>query len=443
MSGPTRNDPIFAIHISPERGGDVYLSCPWRKGTEQKGSWVVVQELDAAGFRAIGDVTGFDTQDEGRIRRIMGETTGFVVVLPFRESEPSGTSSYIVDELRVAATLSLPMAVYADRRIGMRLVRTATTAKLVFRAGDPVEVDPKQLFGPFDYDDPSSFRAQVGRKLEDFLECVRRRGAPRVPTYAFLSTRLKGDFAQAREAIESAVETAAGIPCVWAGCQRYATNVKDIQNETRLLIQHATFVVADLTFGPESPDYDSPSRAHEVGMAEACSRPVCLVAQSPRRSPYFAASHLQMYFWDDEAQLHGEIMDWVTNHRGEIGRRVYTHELPKHLPTYLPSIRPTPFAFDRSRRYTAPNAFPLTTFEGWVVAVGFGMNALALSLLVEELLGFQDTFDYAAILAGIAALIFSSDLSRGIRRILGQWKPLRWLVPASGIALLVIWALLR
>ena len=58
--------------------------------------------------------------------------------------------------------------------------------------------------------------------------------------------------------------------------------------------QDATFVIADLTLGVESPDRENPSRAHEIGMAIAYDRSILmLLSQEPRRYPYFSIGDLQ------------------------------------------------------------------------------------------------------------------------------------------------------
>jgi hypothetical protein len=436
----------FEITITTRHQADIYLSCSWQDDAGQDAAWNVVRDLDLARIRAIGDVKGFNTQDETRIRRIMRGAIGFVVVLPFRESQPSRTSPYILEEIRIAAGQSFPIAVFYERRIGLKHSRIEDGVRLTFRTNsgaEPINIPHREVFGPFEYRADEPIQPQIAGKLVEFQDCIGHKGPPIVPPYAFLATRLKDDFDQARRAIETAVERTAGIPCLWAGCQRYACNVKNIQTMTRLMIKHCSFLVADMTYGPESPDYDSPSRAHEVGMADAFERLVCLVAQAPRRDTYFAADHMQMYFWENEDELNRKVAAWIDNHRGQVGRRVFNIELQARAPQYVPCIDQPSFAFDRTHRYVAPNVFPLTALESWVVAVGFGMMALALSLLAQRLLGFQDTFDYAAVLAAIVALIFSSDLSKGIRQALGQWKPLRWLIPITGVALLLVWASLR
>ena len=84
---------------------------------------------------------------------------------------------------------------------------------------------------------------------------------------------------------------------------------------TRLLIKHATFVIADLTLGIESPERENPSRAHEIGMAVAYERPLLLCSQEPRRYPYFSIGDMQMSFWLTEDELEAATRDWIALNR--------------------------------------------------------------------------------------------------------------------------------
>ena len=79
--------------------------------------------------------------------------------------------------------------------------------------------------------------------------------------------------------------------------------MESVRERTRLLIKHATLVIADLTLGTESPERENPSRAHEIGMTIAYGRKLMLCSQEPRRDPYFSIGDMQMTFWSTEADL--------------------------------------------------------------------------------------------------------------------------------------------
>ena len=163
----------------------------------------------------------------------------------------------------------------------------------------------------------------------------------RMRPYAFLIGRLERDFAHAREAIRFAVENEAGIACLWSDDGRHRTNIASVRERTRLLIKHATFVIAELTLGVESPDRENPSRAHEIGLAIGYERKLMLSSQEPRRYPYFSIADLQMTFWDAEDELEQQVRAWIRASRESVARTVFNR-------------RPAAFTFDPKRRYIGP-----------------------------------------------------------------------------------------
>jgi hypothetical protein len=114
------------------------------------------------------------------------------------------------------------------------------------------------------------------------------------------------------------------------------------------LIRHAQFVIADLTLGPESPERENPSRAHEIGMAIAYDKPLMLCSQEPRRYPYFMIGDMQMGFWSDEQELGQAVASWIDANRSVVARRVFNHELASAT-----VARPV-FAFDPGLRFLGP-----------------------------------------------------------------------------------------
>ena len=177
---------------------------------------------------------------------------------------------------------------------------------------------------------------------------VREAPGQGIRPYAFFIGRLERDFRHAREAIRTAVESEAGIPCLWIddGCHR--TDIDSIRERTRQLVRHATFVIADLTLGIESPDRENPSRGHEIGMAVAYERPLMLCSQEPRRVPYYSIGDMQMTFWAAEDELEADVKNWIRMHRAQVARRVFNYELPS------PRIARPVFTYDPARRYVGP-----------------------------------------------------------------------------------------
>jgi hypothetical protein len=183
--------------------------------------------------------------------------------------------------------------------------------------------------------------------VEAFLAAVSS-GSGQVRPYAFFVGRLERDFRHAREAIRTAIEAEAGIPCLWADDGRHRTNVESVRERTRLLIKHAAMVVADLTLGVESPERENPSRAHEIGMAIAYERPLMLCSQEPRRYPYFSIGDMQMTFWATEDELERDVRTWIRFNGRSIARRVFNYRLP--APMYAEPV----FRYDPALRYVGP-----------------------------------------------------------------------------------------
>jgi hypothetical protein len=191
--------------------------------------------------------------------------------------------------------------------------------------------------------EPGAAPADVDRfaaAVREVADCIR--------AYAFFIGRLERDFRHAREALRAAVESEAGIPFLWIDDGRHATNVPGVRERTRLLIEHATFVVADLTLGVESPERENPSRAHEIGMALAYERPLLLCSQEPRRHPYWSIGDMQMTFWATEDELERAVREWIAVNRRSVARDVLNYELP------APSVGRRAFAYDPAQRYVGP-----------------------------------------------------------------------------------------
>lgn len=169
------------------------------------------------------------------------------------------------------------------------------------------------------------------------------------PPFAFFVGRLERDFTHAREAVRVAVEREAGIACLWSDDGTHRLDVPSVRERTRLLIREASFVIADLTLGPESPERENPSRAHEIGMALAYERPVMLCSREPRRYPYFSIGDMRMTFWETEAELSDSVATWIRSTPGVFARRVRNYELDGALCIARPEFR-----FDAARRFVGP-----------------------------------------------------------------------------------------
>lgn len=432
------------IHVAASQHADVYLSGSWRDDESGEVPKELVRRLGARNILCVGDVKVGGDQDPKRIARIVNETSGLAVILPFRGGNDWQTSEFVWEEVSIAASQGIPVILFHDQRVKIKRAEVAG-GYVEFGIPDqgklkPVRVNKDDFVGPLSIveTDLGCFDA-YGQEFDRFVELTTNRSSSRPRPFAFLSTRLKSDFAPARSAIASALDESLGLTCLWGDSPRYSSEIEGVYDRAKFLVKECQFAIVDLTFGPESPDYDSPSRAHEVGMAQAFEKEILATAQEPRREPYFSASMIQVKFWSDENELRSQVLEWANSPERvkAFGRKVYSYEVCEEM------FAPLPFEFDPKQGYIAPNAFPLTTFERFVVAAGFALIALAISLLATDYLRFEDTFDFASIIAAVFTLVFASDMSNSIRLQLGRWAPLRWMIPAIGLVLLAVWAALQ
>ncbi len=288
----------------------------------------LISYLDRAGIRVIGDIPDLKP-DTRRLRRIAGSCAGCISVAP-----------------------------------------------------DPPPIQHLQLsnLGP-------DLPEQVYTMLDEFIERLLEN--PPTPAYAFMIGRLERDFAHAREAFCAAVENEAGMTCLWSGDGRHRMTTDSVRGTTNTLIEHATFVIADLSLGIENPNHENPSRAHEIGLASAFRRPLMLCSREPRRYPYFSIGDLQMFFWTDEEELYDRTKEWIREHRAEFSRTVWNDRLPKWGATEEPRIRASSFMFDPSRSYRWPENRPYSSTELLAMSASIGGIALFIALAggVQDAIG--------------------------------------------------------
>ncbi|HEY5705915.1 MAG TPA: hypothetical protein VIS96_10110 [Terrimicrobiaceae bacterium] len=353
-----RND-RFELEILTHKGLDVYLSC------RVDGVWPLIKAADQAGIRLIGDLSDLDP-DLSRARLVMNGCSGLVTVLPYRDSEPSTTSPRLLNELRLGAGLEIPLAILRENNVRLTVKHVTDAMRLQFGDSDPITIESRRVYGPEIYSERNDDLEEALRSILDRFRADALKD--RIRPYAFLIGRLERDFTHAREAIRAAVESEAGIPCLWSD-NSLRTNVESVRERTRLLIKHATFVIADLTLGPESPERENPSRAHEIGMAVAYDRKLMLCSQEPRRYPYFSIGDMQMVFWSTEANLESEVKNWIQSNRESVARTVFNYQLGDAYADYEPKIGRPSFRYDPKNRYIGPKTVEesLRSFQGALV----------------------------------------------------------------------------
>jgi hypothetical protein len=362
----------FSIQIFTPEKADVYVSYP----AGALVPWPIVKRLDQSWIRAITGVS-ISGSDDQCLRRIMGGCSALVVLLPYRRLEPSTTLPALVGEVRLAAELGLPILIFREQ--GVRAEIHQSLNELNLRLGDstPISVGCGQVHGTILYSEQNEFSEGSFPLFDQFLAAVLQ-DRVRIPQYAFFIGRLERDFTHAREAIRIAVEAEAGFPCLASDDGLHRIDLESVRERTRLLIKHATFVIADLTLGAESPERENPSRAHEVGMAIAYGRKLMLCSQEPRRYPYFSIGDMQMTFWSTEADLESKVKEWIRTTRDSPARTVLNYGLADANPKINRKIKKPSFTFDVAKRYVGPKTKGMLDIKAPVLALGAGAIYFAL-----------------------------------------------------------------
>jgi hypothetical protein len=361
----------FELEIFTPEKADVYVAYP----AGGLVPWPIVRRLDQVRIRAVTDMRDAEP-DEQRVRRIMTDCSALVAVLPYRPSEACTTDSALVGIARLGAEMGLPIAILREQGVHAVMHESANDLNLQFGDSVSIPVARGQIQGPILYSEQSGFSEAALPLFDRFLAEVLKDKA-RIRPYAFFVGRLERDFTHAREAIRVAVEAEAGIPCLWSDDGRHRINVESVRERTRMLIEHAAFVIADLTLGTESPERENPSRAHEIGMTIAYGRKLMLCSQEPRRYPYFSIGDMQMTFWSTEADLECKVREWIRTSRHSPARTVLNHGLADANTDTDPRIKKPGFTFDVNRRYVGPQTKSLPNVRAPIVALGAGAMCLA------------------------------------------------------------------
>ena len=362
----------FKLEIFTPEKADVYVAYPGGAPVP----WPIVRRLDQRCIRAITDVSDSEP-DEQRVQRIMTGCSALVALLPYRASAAFTTIPSLVEEVRLAAELGLPIVIFREH--GVRAVIHESVNDLNLQIGDSASISVRrgQVYGPILYSEQNDFSEELLPLFDQFLAAVLKDKA-RIRPYAFFIGRLERDFTHAREAIRVAVEAEAGIPCLWSDDGRHGIDMESVRERTRLLIKHATFVIADLTLGTESPERENPSRAHEIGMTIAYGGKLMFCSQEPRRYPYFSIGDMQMTFWSTEADLECKLREWIRTTRDSPARAVLNHGLADANANHQPNIKKPSFKFDVAKRYVGPKTKALFNLRAPIAALSAGAIYLAL-----------------------------------------------------------------
>jgi hypothetical protein len=362
----------FKLEIFTPEKADVYVACPAGAPV----LWPIVGRLDQLYIRAVTDVLDSEP-DQQRVRRIMSACSGLVVVLPYRASEVCTTIPTFADHVRVAAELGIPVLIFREQGVRAAACESVNKSGLRFGSSASIAIGLGQVWGPVLYSEEGDFCQESLAVFEQFMTAVLRARASLRP-YAFFIGRLERDFTHARDAIRVAVEAEAGVPCLWSDDCRHTINIESVRERTRLLIKHAAFVIADLTLGPENPERENPSRAHEIGMTIAYGRKLILFSQEPRRYPYFSIGDMQMTFWSTESDLGCKLREWISTNRESLARTVLNHSLENTDTNLEPKIKRPNFTYDVAQRFIGPKTKVVPSQSAPILALSAGSIYLVL-----------------------------------------------------------------
>ena len=218
------------------------------------------------------------------------------------------------------------------------------------------------------------------------------------------------------------------MPCLWSGDGCHRLKTPSVRLTTQLLLEQATLVIADLTLGPENPENENPSRAHEIGLSVAFNRRLMLCSREPRRYPYFSIGDMQMFFWSDERDLYERASEWLRAEREAIGRTVLNYRLPEWDPTYQPVVKPADFSFDAKRCYLWPQTQPYSDLEILAMSASIGGIALSAALTAD----LDDRLGLAVYpLAGLTAAVALIALPRWSSQMRASLGHVARLVPVA------------
>lgn len=443
----------FEIRIKSNYLLNVYLSCSWRPDQGKNASWVIVRDLDDNRIRAVGDVKDQPEQDPNRILRIMEGCMGFVCVLPYRDNTYT-TSEYIVQELSLAIQKGFPIALFVDRRIQLTTVEDPNNPEMVeiklpnldrssLKMQLPLMVSKSALYGPHFYDTGTdrNMEDQLKFKISDFVETLKNKPLVKEP-YALVFSRLKSDFQLARNAIQSAVEQHAGIPCLWINSEdRYNTNIDGIRERSRELLRHAEFVVVDLSRSAETPDSENATLAFELGQTDFAGIPMYVTLKRiANYEPYYAIENMQLHFWENEESLHRDLSNWIDARKTALSRYVYNRAKELSDFGYTQAIRDyKEFQYDPAKTYRLEN---LSNYERILIAASIFLIIFSGAQLFEAWFGFSGSYDLLAITASIIAFFFASFYSQ-IQITLARSKSAKYIIYGTAILFTVAFLLNR
>ncbi len=286
-------DSLYGGKDSPA-GRSVYLSKGWRPA-ERPASERICEALQIAGLRLVCDWTGQPHYDATRVRAIMESTGGLVAILPHRGN--GSTSNYIVNEIDMARDAGLPVLVFSH-------------ADVVMASAPP----PPPLL--FDADIEKKKGGEIvdafGNEMDNFVQSLRptSRGE-----HVFLGHSLEASIDDKFLAARGMLSRITGLPVKVGGLVAGL----EAQSEIVRLIRESGLCIIDitnLTHENIPPKIDfAMNSCIEAGIALGSGKTLYLTCRGPRRSPPFMFRNKQIWFYDDDLELIGNLRQIASLHR--------------------------------------------------------------------------------------------------------------------------------
>lgn len=276
-------------------GNSVYLSRGWRE-PERPAAERLCQAVRLSGLGLVCDWTDQPRYDEGRVREIMAGTSGLVAILPHRGK--GETSTYIIREIMMARELQIPVLAFAHRDVVLQ--------------PDWAPADVMQFDNGIDTQAEDAVVAQYGNRIETFSQCQReglRQG------HVFLGHSLEESIDDKFLTARGMLSRIVGLPVKVGGL----VGGQEAQSEILRLIRQAALCIIDIsnqTYPNLPPRIDfALNSCIEAGVALGSEKTLYLTCRGPRRTPPFMFRNKQVWFYDNELELIGNLCQIAARHR--------------------------------------------------------------------------------------------------------------------------------
>lgn len=254
---------------------DLYVSCSWRP-SDAMVTKTICSQFASSGFRLIGDSkdqAGF-SNDQDRIEKLIGSCGGLLAIIPFRNAASINDPNYkyFMEEITIAKSHNIPIAVFLDSRINPLENESLITSCSIEE----------------DKPDPNLISSHVERLWEEWV-------APPVPHFIFCALDLELDISKPGSMYRTVIESITGTPTIVGSEVQGNSLHEDITKK----IQDAFLIIADIT-------NDNVNSCIEAGMAIMAKKFVRLISNGKNRNPPFMLRGAgQLLGYNTEADLIG------------------------------------------------------------------------------------------------------------------------------------------